>query len=217
VEEEYIGYTEGYIATTGVDSHGDQLTIENIESMANQLKEKPSLRIPRLQHDIEQPIGYIIDWNVEYKDNWAGIRVKVGYYKSRPDVWEMIQTGQLTGFSFGARVKTQEVINMPSNECSFDVEVLGEEWHQYDDTLKHLGAKVEADVKKAADFPTILSISCSLLSLAGTIYGIYALSKKTKSDPVIRLKRTQKKITFSDHTVEEIIEEIESSTKDANE
>ncbi len=213
MEDEYIGYTEGYIATTGIDNHGDRLTVEALKSMVKQLNEKPSLRILHLQHDMEQPIGYIIDCYIEYKEDWAGIRVKVGYYKSRPDVWEMVQTGKLTGFSFGARVITQEVMNMPNDECGFAIEVLGEEWHQYDDTLKLLGAKVVADVKKAADALTILYITCSLLSLAGTIYGVYALSKKTKSNPVIKLKRTQRKITFSDHTVEEIVEEIEASAK----
>ena len=103
---------------------------------------------------------------------------------------------------------------MSKEECSFSIEVEGQYWHQFSDMLVQMGAQVEVYTQKGVDFPTILTVSCSLLSLAGTIYGVYALARRKHSEPTIRIARTQRRLTFKDHTVEKIVEEIEVASKE---
>lgn len=212
--KEFIGYIEGYLITTDVDSHGDQLTAQAVESFADQLSKDPMKRTLYLCHDTKQPIGYVTEFHVETKGEWKGLRATVGIYKTRPDVWGMMQSGELTGFSFGAKLGEKEVSIMSQEECSFSIEVEGQYWHQFSDMLVQMGSRVEVYTQKGVDFPTILTVSCSLLSLAGTIYGVYALAKRKHSEPTIRIARTQRRLTFKDHTVEEIVEEIEVASKE---
>jgi len=80
--------------------------------------------------------------------------------------------------------------------------------------LVQMGARVEVHTQKAIDFPTILTVSCSLLSLAGTIYSVYTLAKKKHSEATIRIARTQRRLSFKDHTVDEIVEEIEVASRE---
>ncbi len=211
--EEFIGYVEGYLATTGIDSHGDRLTPEALESFAKQLKNKPSLRTLHLNHDTSQPIGYIVDFAVENKGQEKALRAKVGIYKSRPDVWADMQSGKLSGFSFGAKLINKELSEVTENDCTFSVEVEGKEWHDFNDLLESMGARVDVYVQKAVDIPTIITVTCALLSLPGTIYGIFTLAKRKSSTPTIKISKTQRILTFKDHTVEEIVEEIEASAK----
>lgn len=212
--KEFIGYTEGYLTTTDIDAHGDRLTPEAVESFADQLRKDPVKRTLYLQHDTEQPIGYITEFHVETKGEWKGLRAKVGIYATRPDVWEMMQSGKLSGFSFGAKLIEKEVSVMSKKECSFSIEIEGQYWHEFRDMLVQMGAQVEVYVHKAVDYPTIIEVSCSLLSLAGTIYGVYFLARRKHSEPTIRIARTQRRLNFKDRTVEEIIEEIEVTSKE---
>jgi HK97 family phage prohead protease len=215
MDEEFIGYVEGYAATTSVDSQGDQLTPEAIEKFADDLRRNPEKRTIYFQHDTTQPMGYITDFYVDTKGAWKGLRIKVGIYKSRPDVWEMIESGKLTGFSYGAKIlKMEEHMRANDNECSFSIEVKDHDWQIIKDILVKMGAKVDVIVQKAADFPTILSVTASTLTIAGLIFQLYTLHKRSKhqktSGHSIVISTKTKKFNFEDNTVEEITTTIES-------
>jgi len=116
--KEFIGCVEGYLTTTDIDAHGDRLTPEAVESFADQLRKDPKKRTLCLQHDAKQPIGYITEFHVETKGEWKGLRAKVGIYATRPDVWEMMQSGALSGFVYGAKLVDKEAGVMSKEECS---------------------------------------------------------------------------------------------------
>ncbi len=220
MEEEFIGYIEGYLATTNVDSQGDRLTPEAIESFANQLRDNPEKRIMFFNHDTTQPIGYITEFHVDTKGQWKGIFAKAGIYKTRPDVWDKIESGELRGFSYGARILKMEYSKMPNHKVSFSVEVKISDWHNIRDMLSQMGAQVDPVVKKGADFPTILYVTTSILALPGTIYGLYSiwqkLSGRDKTKGIqMRIRTVRRKFNFEDNTVEEIITEIEKNLKDS--
>lgn len=220
MEEKFIGYIEGYLATTNVDSQGDKLSPEGIEQFADTLSKNPQKRTLFLSHDITQPIGYVTEFHIETKGLWKGIFAKVGIYKSRPDVWRMIQSGELKGFSYGAKVLEMKHRKSPNPECSFSVEVRISDWHIIKDTLSQMGAHVEAIVQKAADFPTILNVTMGILALPGTIYGLYTLYQKLSGRDKnrgtwMKISTTKRKFNFEDNTVEEIVTEIEMNSKDS--
>jgi HK97 family phage prohead protease len=215
-ENEYIGFIEGYAATTDVDLHGDKLTPEAIENMAEQINNNPKLRIAPYNHDITQPMGYITDFRVDTKGSWKGLHIKVGVYKSRPDLWKKVLSGDIKGFSYGARIREMEYKKMPDTNCSFTIEIINEEWHQICDILSKLGAKVEPDVRKAWDTPIIITVTLSILTLPASIYGLYDLWKRLggkSKGQWMKIKTIKRKFDFNTNTVEEITNEIELDSK----
>lgn len=217
MEDRFIGYIEGYLATTDVDSQGDRLTPEALENFAKQIKANPALRTTYLSHDTTQPVGYIVDFSIETKGDWKGLRAKVGVYKTSPDAWEMIESGKLKGFSFGGKVKMAKK-TVTNKKCNFSLEAKVEDYHQISDLLSQSGADVETIVQKAADFPTLFNVATSALALPGTIYGLYTLCKKIKASAKsgsywVKIKTTQKTLNFDENTIEEIIHEVEVSSK----
>jgi len=218
MEDEFIGYVEGYLATTNIDSQGDRLTPRAIEKFAEELRENPQKRVVFLSHDTTQPMGYVTEFHVETRRSWKGIFARVGIYRSRSDVWDKIQSGELQGFSYGARVLDMEYSEMPNDGCSFSVEVKISDWHIIKDMLSQMGARVEPIVRKEADFPTILNVVTSMLALPGTVYGLYTLwrklsgSRKTKG-AWMRITTTNRKFSFEENTVEEVVKEIEISSR----
>ena len=216
MEEEYLGFIEGYAATTDIDSHGDQLSPEGIEKMAEQIKSNPALRIAPYNHDMNQPMGYITDVRVDTKGSWKGLHVIMGVYKSRPDLWEKVKSGEIKGFSYKAKILEMEYKKMKDIKCSFDIEVNNQDWNQIYDMLTTMGAKVEPVVSKAIDVPTVITVSVSILALPGAIYGIYnlwnTLRGKNKGQ-WIKIKTKTRYYNFNDNTVEEVIKEIELDSK----
>lgn len=216
MEEEYLGFIEGYAATTDIDSHGDQLSPEAIEKMAEQIKSNPVLRIAPYNHDMNQPMGYITDVRVDTKGSWKGLHVTMGVYKSRPDLWEKVKSGEIKGFSYKAKILEMEYKKMKDIKCSFDIEVNNQDWNQIYDMLTTMGAKVEPVVSKAIDVPTVITVSVSILALPGAIYGIYNLWNMLRGKNKgqwIKIKTKTRYYNFNDNTVEEVIKEIELDSK----
>lgn len=216
MEEEYLGFIEGYTATTDIDSHGDQLSPEAIEKMAEQIKSNPKLRIAPYNHDMNQPMGYITDVRVDTKGSWKGLHVTIGVYKSRPDLWEKVKSGEIKGLSYKAKILEMEYQKMNDIQCLFDIEVNSQEWNQIYDMLLKMGAKVEPVVSKAIDIPAVITVSISILTLPGAIYGIYNLWNKIRGKNKgqwIRITTKKRHYNFDDNTVDEIVKQIEFDVK----
>ena len=199
-----------------MDLHGDKLTPEAIEDMAKQIKNNHKLRITPYNHDQTQPMGYITDVRIDTKGTWKGLWVKMGVFKTRPDLWAKILFGEIKGFSYGVKIIEMEYNKMPDTNCMFTIEVNNKEWHQIHELLIKLDAHVEPDVKKAWDTPTIISVTLSVVTLPATIYALYDLWKrlggKTKGQ-WMKIKTTKRKFDFNENTVEEITNEIELESK----
>lgn len=216
LEGEYLGFIEGYAATTDIDSCGDKLSPEAIEKMAEQIKSSTKLRIAPYNHDMNQPMGYITDVRVDTKGSWKGLHVTIGIYKSRPDLWEKVKSGEIKGLSYKAKILEMEYKKMQDNQCSFTIEVDSKEWHKIYDMLLKMGAKAEPVVAKAIDTLTIITVSISILTLPGAIYGIYDLWKRLggkNKGQWMTLKTIERHYNFNDNTVEEVIKEIELDSK----
>jgi hypothetical protein len=216
-EKEFIGYIEGYIVTTDIDSHGDRLSPEALEDMAKQIGNDPKLRITHYNHDMTQPMGYITEFSVETRGQWKGIKAVVGIYKTRSDLWQKIQSGEIRGFSYGAEVSEWEDRGIMKKECTFSVEVEPTVWHETSNMLSQMGATITPDVRKAIDVPVVIGVSTSLLALPGTIYGLHVLWQKFRkrnqgNKEYIKIKTTKRIYNFEDNTIEEITQEIETNS-----
>lgn len=118
----FIGYVEGYICTTDVDSYGDELTSETIDSIKQQIEQNPALRIIYLRHDKKSPpCGEILKLRIATKGEWKGLWAKARIYKDRKDVWEMLENRELTGFSIEGRVLEFEQIEACHKEGKSNV------------------------------------------------------------------------------------------------
>lgn len=218
--EEYSGFIQGYIATTAIDSQGDQLTPQVIEKFADDLTKNPQKRTLYFNHDMTQPMGYVTEFHVETKGEWKGLFAKVGIFKSRLDLWAKIQSGELTGFSFGARVLGMERKMSHNNvECNFTVDLTNIDWDTLKDTLTKMGAKVDVTVRKAVDAPTSLAITANVATIAGLIFQIYTyykLSRKQNDKGKITISTSKRKFNFDESTLDEIVSSVEVDSVQQN-
>lgn len=221
VEEKYIGYTEGFIATTSVDSDGDMLAPDAIESMASQLRSNPKLRTVYLNHDMSQPVSEIIEFEVRRKGDWKGLWVKVGVFADRADVWRMMERGELTGFSFGARVSEAKTVNSigvdsnnPSEKYNFQIEVDNRSKWDVKDILDSEGIQNQLIVRKAMDAVSIIVVTSASLQIIYVLYAFWQQKRKSERDFNITVNIGNVNVNFSKHTPEEIVSKIEANEED---
>jgi len=181
-KDKFIGYVEGYLCTTDVDSHGDKLTSEDVEDIKRQMDKNPKLRTLYLEHDINQPIGMVLNSEVEVKNEWRGLKAKVGIFQGRGDVWERIKNGKLGGFSIGTRVLRFEQIESIeqtkhgghfNERYSFSLEVSPQWWREIKNLLDKEETKSEVYLKKGIDFPTLIIVIASSLTIIDILYRYY--------------------------------------------
>lgn len=145
MEKDFIGYVMGYICTTDVDSHGDRFPPEFIDNFKKQIDQNPMLRIMKLQHNVKDSSGEMVEYRVDTKGKWKGLWAKVGVYKNRKDVWEMIEKGELTGFSMS--VKTSG-FNFTEKNKIF-IKISPQYWGDIKDIFDKINIKSEVYLKKA--------------------------------------------------------------------
>ena len=220
-EEKYIGYTEGFIATTSVDADGDLLAPDAIESMASQLRSNPKLRTVYLNHDMSQPVSEIIEFEVRRKGDWKGLWAKVGVFADRADVWRMMERGELTGFSFGARVSEAKTVNSigvdsnnPSEKYNFQIEVDNRSKWDVKDILDSEGIQNQLIVRKAMDAVSIIVVTAASLQIIYVLYAFWQQKRKSERDFNITVNIGNMNVDFSQHTPEEIVSKIEANEED---
>ncbi len=104
--EEWL--VEGLIATNDKDSVGDVIKIEALEKACEILKTKYQTVL--FNHNTDRPIGKVIDAKVidlepEIENQIRkGLWVKILISKTEPEIWQKIQEGVLSKFSFAAYV-----------------------------------------------------------------------------------------------------------------
>jgi HK97 family phage prohead protease len=217
-EDKYIGCVEGFIATTNVDSDGDMLAPEAIESMASQLGSNPKLRTMYLNHDMSQPVSEIIEFEVRSKGDWKGLWVKVGVFADRADVWRMMERGEITGFSFGARVSEAKTVNSigvdsndPSEKYNFQIEVDNRSKWDVKDILDSEWIQNQLIVRKALDAVSTIIVTAASLQIIHILYDFWQRRRESNIDINISINIGNVSIDFSKHTPEEIVSKIEAN------
>jgi len=203
----FIGYVEGYICTTNVDSHGDKLTPEAIESIKDQIERDPTLRTMYLQHEVSQPCGEILELRIDTKSEWKGLWAKVGIYKNRKDVLGMIENKELTGFSIAGRVLEEQKLEVCSEKdliYKFDLEVDPQYWGEIKDILDKKGIQSEVYVRKALDIPVIISVAANGLFIIDKLYDYWKNRKKQGVNINIKIVIEDKKFDFNQVVPEDI-------------
>ena len=156
MKKDFIGYVGGYICTTDVDSHGDKLSPENIENIKKQIDQKPMLRIMKLKHNIKDSCGEMVEYRIDTKGKWKGLWAKIGVYKNRKDVWEMIEKGELTGFSIGGRLGKFDSSFSKKNKIF--IKITPQYWQEIKEIIDKEEIKNVVYLKKALDEPAIFSV-----------------------------------------------------------
>ena len=85
---------EGIISTSDVDSQNDRITDDALKNAVKDLKTRTTIL---LNHDLDRPIGKILE--AEYKPEFNGIWIKGMISKAEPEIWNKIKEGILNKFS----------------------------------------------------------------------------------------------------------------------
>ena len=209
MKKDYIGYVEGYICTTNVDSHGDKLSPENIENIKKQIDQKPMLRIMRLKHNIKDSCGEMVEYRVDTKGKWKGLWAKVGIYKNRRDVWEMHKSGELTGFSISVKLVEDDSDFMEKDK--FFIKINPEYWHEIKEILDKENIKNEVYLKKAADEGAIFSIIMPVgLLIINILYDYWKTKRENNKNININITIQNKNYNFINSSPDEIKKHLRS-------
>jgi hypothetical protein len=223
---QYIGYVEGYIATSTPDAHGDQIPPRLIDEMAKRVQTDVGLQEMTLNHDPSQKIGRILEIRVDKKPGWVGLWAKAGIFKDRPDAWELLESGNLKGFSVTVGVKDYSgkvSLAHPSGECQFRVAVPGAVWHDVDDLLRGAGADTYPVVRKAFSAETVIAVSGAVASVPSLVFSLLGwLQSRNKAagggteDVHINIVVEERRIQLSPDTADEIIQRVRVSVRKKN-
>ena len=209
MKKDYIGYVEGYICTTNIDSHGDKLSPENIENIKKQIDQKPMLRIMRLKHNIKDSCGEMVEYRVDTKGKWKGLWAKVGIYKNRRDVWEMHKSGELTGFSISVKLVEDDSDFMEKDK--FFIKINPEYWHEIKEILDKKNIKNEVYLKKAADGGETFSIIIPVgLFIINILYDYWKTKRENDKNININITIQNKNYNFINSSPDEIKKHLRS-------
>jgi len=100
-EEEGLWIVEGYAGAEGIDLEGD-----NVTPQAWRLSEKDLLQSSTVlfNHDLNRPIGKVLDCKVKKIGNEVALWVKVMVSKTAKDIWSQIKEGVINKFSIRGKI-----------------------------------------------------------------------------------------------------------------
>lgn len=219
MKKDFIGYIEGYICTTSIDSHGDKFLPEDIDSFKNQIDQNQRLRIMYVKHNIEGPSGEMVEYRVDTKGKWKGLWAKIGIYKNRKDVWEMHKSGKLTGFSVG--VKLVEKNSSFTEKDKFFIKINPQYWHEIKEILDKENIKTEVYLKKALDESAIFSLIITTgYFVIDKLYDYWKTKREKDKNVNISITIQEKNYNFINSSPSEIkkhlrlLQEIEKKDKE---
>ncbi|MEM4288016.1 MAG: HK97 family phage prohead protease [Candidatus Caldarchaeum sp.] len=102
-EDEFIGFFEGFAATSDIDFEGDRFTEEVIVKNSATLLGKPVLLMHGRDRTVgDAAVGRIVEARYE---SGKGLWIKAGIFKVFENVWRMVKNGILNALSIGGYVK----------------------------------------------------------------------------------------------------------------
>ena len=194
----------GYICTTDVDSHGDRFPPEFIDNLKKQIDQNPMLRIMKLQHNVKDSSGEMVEYRVDTKGKWKGLWAKVGVYKNRKDVWEMIEKGELTGFSIGVRLGKFDSSFSKKNKIL--IKITPQYWQEIKEIIDKEEIKNVVYLKKALDEPVIFSliITVGLPIVIDKIYNYWKTKREKDQSIKININIQNNNYNFINSSPDEI-------------
>lgn len=204
MKKDFIGYVMGYICTTDVDSHGDRFPPEFIDNFKKQIDQNPMLRIMKLQHNVKDSSGEMVEYRVDTKGKWKGLWAKVGVYKNRKDVWEMIEKGELTGFSIGGRLGKFDSSFSKKNKIL--IKITPQYWQEIKEIIDKEEIKNVVYLKKALDEPVIFSliITVGLPIVIDKIYNYWKTKREKDQSIKININIQNNNYNFINSSPDEI-------------
>jgi hypothetical protein len=204
MKKDFIGYVMGYICTTDVDSHGDRFPPEFIDNLKKQIDQNPMLRIMKLQHNVKDSSGEMVEYRVDTKGKWKGLWAKVGVYKNRKDVWEMIEKGELTGFSIGVRLGKFDSSFSKKNKIL--IKITPQYWQEIKEIIDKEEIKNVVYLKKALDEPVIFSliITVGLPIVIDKIYNYWKTKREKDQSIKININIQNNNYNFINSSPDEI-------------
>jgi len=166
-QEKFCNFIQGFIATTSIDSHGDKLTVKCLTDMETVLKNHPEKRKMTLNHEKGNHIGEIVETKIIDEEGIKKLWVKVGIYKGKEKVLEMIKRGELKGFSWEGIFNEKDFEN-----SKIKIEIDGKYHHEIENILENAKIKYSVHLKKSADALTVIGL---LLTGIGNLIGIIGL------------------------------------------
>ena len=207
MKKDFIGYVMGYICTTDVDSHGDRFPPEFIDNFKKQIDQNPMLRIMKLQHNVKDSSGEMVEYRVDTKGKWKGLWAKVGVYKNRKDVWEMIEKGELTGFSMSVQTSG---FNFTKKNKIF-IKISPQYWGDIKDIFDKINIKSEVYLKKALGEQAIISIIIPVgLFVIDKIYNYWKIKRENDKSINININIQNKNYNFINSSPDEIKKHLRS-------
>lgn len=96
----YLGYIEGFAATSHKDRYGEVISDQALVNGAMDLLKHPTVFA---DHDyrIDKAVGRVLESTFEKTEEVSGIKVKLGISKTETKLWTKIQEGIVRTFSIG--------------------------------------------------------------------------------------------------------------------
>jgi len=205
LKNNFIGYIEGYICMTGVDSHGDRILPEFIDNLKKQIDQNPALKKIIIQHNIKDSAGEIIEYRVVTKGRWKGLWAKIGIYQKRKDIWERIEKGEITGFSIEA--KTAD-FNYDKQNSIF-LKITSKYWHDVKNILDESNVISEVFLKKSLDTQAVIAIMLPVsLFIIDKIFDYWKIKQKEDPNTNINITIENNTYNFNNYSPQEIKEQL---------
>jgi len=209
MKKDYIGYVEGYLCTTDVDSHGDRFSPEDIDNFKKQIDQKPMLRIMKLKHNIKDSCSEIVSYRVDTRGNWKGLWARIGIYENRKDVWEMYKRGELTGFSIGVRHGKFDSSFSKKNKIFIKIDP--QYWREITGIFDKINIKTDVYLKKALGEQAIISIIIPVgLFIIDKIYNYWKTKRENDKKININITIQNKNYNFINSSPDEIKKHLRS-------
>jgi len=207
MEKDFIGYVMGYICTTDLDAHGDRFSPEFIDNFKKKIDQDPMLRIIKLQHNVKDSSGEMIEYRVDTKGKWKGLWAKVGVYKNRKDVWEMIEKGELTGFSVSLK---SSGFNFTKKNKIF-IKIDPQYWREITGIFDKINIKTDVYLKKALGEQAIISIIIPVgLFIIDKIYNYWKTKREDDKNINININIQNNNYNFITSSPDEIKKRLRS-------
>lgn len=192
-EKKFCGFISGFIATTSVDSHGDQLTLQCLEKMKEEIDTNPKKKKMTLNHEKGNYIGEIVKTKITQENDIFKLFAEIGIYKEREEVLIMIKKGELTGFSWEGFTNQKNF-----EDSKIKIEVDGKFHHEIEKILEENNIEYEINMKKSADSLTVIGLLLGGISNLLAIIGIIITLKKRKPSLVVNIILNNEKIEINE-------------------
>ena len=183
-DKKFCGYVDGYGTTTDLDNHGERMSLERIKKVKEDYEKNPERKKILKEHNKNKVIGEIISMKIEEKDDWAGLKIKVGIYKGYEKELKKMKD-ENWGFSIGAIYSKGKIPKDKENYTPIKLEVSGKLHREIEDYLNSRKIPYEVYIRKSADALTDINFWVGNIAILIGLVNILLEIKKRKEGKII--------------------------------